>query len=474
MKRVLAFLAVILALAQIGVFAAESKTARPPNIIIILADDLGWGDLGCYGHPSIHTPNLDRMASQGMRFTDFYSAGEVCTPSRAALLTGRYPIRSGMCDDRYRVLRRDAAGGLPADEITVAQALKQGGYATACIGKWHLGNYMNNPAHHPLRHGFDFYYGLPHSNDMNPTPAAPKNATRRLDQDPEWWAAPLFRNEKLIEQPADQSTLTRRYTGQALAFIREHRAGPFFLYLAHTFPHVPLFASDKFKGRSRRGLYGDVVEEVDWSVGQVLDALHREGLDDKTFVFFTSDNGPWLIQGEAGGSAGPLRDGKGSTWEGGMREPGIAWWPGHVREGIVTHELACTMDLFTTSLKLAGLSVPGDRVIDGVDMAPLLFGTGHSQRQAFFFYRGTQLYAARKGEYKAHFITRSGYGPDPAAAHNPPLLFQLGADPGERFDVAAGHPDVIADILQETEHHRATVKPVKNQLEETVGVAGVK
>ena len=448
--------------------AAETTSARRPNIIIILADDLGWGDLGCYGHPSIRTPNLDRMASQGLRFTDFYSAGEVCTPSRAALMTGRYPIRSGMCDDRHRVLRRDAAGGLPASEITLAQALKQGGYATACIGKWHLGNFMNDPAHHPRRHGFDFYYGLPHSNDMNPTPAAPPGATQRLDQDPEWWAAPLFRNEELIEQPADQTTLTRRYTEQALRFIKEHRAGPFFLYLAHTFPHVPLFASGKFKGQSRRGLYGDVVEEVDWSVGQVLEELRREGLDQDTFVFFTSDNGPWLTQGEAGGSAGPLRDGKGSTWEGGMREPGIAWWPGRVPAGVVTHELACTMDLFTTSLKLAGLSVPGDRVIDGMDVSPVLFGKGASPREVFFYYRGTQLYAARKGSYKAHFVTRSGYGPDAPAPHDPPLLFQLGADPGERFNVADRHPDVLTDINREVQRHRATVQPAKDQLEETV------
>jgi arylsulfatase A-like enzyme len=451
--------------------AAETTSAPRPNIIIILADDLGWGDLGCYGHPSIRTPNLDRMASQGLRFTDFYSAGEVCTPSRAALMTGRYPIRSGMCDDRHRVLRRDAAGGLPASEITLAQALKQGGYATACIGKWHLGNFMNDPAHHPRRHGFDFYYGLPHSNDMNPTPAAPPGATQRLDQDPEWWAAPLFRNEELIEQPADQTTLTRRYTEQSLQFIREHRGGPFFLYLAHTFPHVPLFASGKFKGQSRRALYGDVVEEVDWSVGQVLEELRREGLDRNTFVFFTSDNGPWLTQGEAGGSAGPLRDGKGSTWEGGMREPGIAWWPGRVPAGVVTHELACTMDLFTTSLKLAGLSVPGDREIDGLDISPVLLGKGASPREVFFYYRGTQLYAARKGAYKAHFVTRSGYGPDAPAPHDPPLLFQLGADPGERFNVAGQHPDVVADIDREVQRHRATVQTAKDQLEETVAKA---
>ncbi|HXP61782.1 MAG TPA: sulfatase [Dongiaceae bacterium] len=463
--------AALIAAGLAGAHAAQGREAggtNPPNVIIILADDLGWGDLGCYGHPSIHTPNLDRMAAQGMRFTDFYSAGEVCTPSRAALLTGRYPIRSGMCDDKYRVLRANAAGGLPAQEVTIAQALKRSGYATACIGKWHLGNYVNDPAHSPRRHGFDYYFGLPHSNDMNPTPAAPRNATQRLDQRAEWWAAPLFRNEQLIEEPADQTTLTRRYTGEAVKFIHEHRGGPFFLYLAHTFPHVPLFASDKFKGQSRRGLYGDVVEEIDWSTGEVLEALRREGLDGNTLVFFTSDNGPWLTQNEAGGSAGPLREGKGSTWEGGMREPGIARWPGRVPAGVVTHELACTMDLFTTSLKLAGAKVPEDRIIDGVDLAPVLFGLGPSQREVFFYYRGTRLYAARKGPYKAHWITRSAYGPDSPVVHDPPLLFNLGHDAGERFDVAALHPDVVADLAAEVQRHLATVKPAKNQLEETV------
>jgi arylsulfatase A len=460
-------LVVIAVIAISTVCASQAGDTNRPNIIIILADDLGWGDLGCYGHPSIHTPNLDRMAAEGMRFTDFYAAAEVCTPSRAALLTGRYAIRSGMCDNKYRVLRANAAGGLPAEEITLAQALKLNGYSTACIGKWHLGNYVNDPAHYPRRHGFDYYFGLPHSNDMNPTPAAPASAAQRLDQQAEWWAAPLFRNEDLIEKPADQSTLTRRYTEDAVKFIHDHRGGPFFLYLAHTFPHVPLFASDKFKGQSRRGLYGDVVEEIDWSTGQVLEALRHEGLDTNTLVFFTSDNGPWLTQNEAGGSAGPLRDGKGSTWEGGMREPGIAWWPDRVPAGVVTHGLACTMDLFTTSLKLAGVSVPKDRVIDGVDMTPVLFGTGPNRREVFIYYRGTQIYAARKGPYKAHFITRSAYGSDEPIVHNPPLLYDLSHDPGERFDVAANHPEVLADLATEVQRHRATVKPVKCQLEET-------
>src|SRR5512136_1401579 len=227
MHRLSSFILAAIVLTSVALTRPAFAAAQKPNILIILADDLGYGVPDCYGHPSIRTPNLDRMAAEGMRFTDFYSAAEVCTPSRAALLTGRYPIRSGMCDDKYRVLRRVSAGGLPAQEITIAQAVKAQGYSTACIGKWHLGNYMNDPAHHPRRHGFDFYFGLPHSNDMNPTPAAPQGATSRLDQQAEWWAAPLYLNEKRVECPADQATLTRRYTERAVEFIREHRGAPF-------------------------------------------------------------------------------------------------------------------------------------------------------------------------------------------------------------------------------------------------------
>ena len=447
--------------------------AATPNIVIILADDLGYGDLGCYGSPNIRTPNLDRMAAEGMRFTQFYSAAEVCTPSRASLLTGRYPIRNGMCHDQFRVIRNISTGGLPADEITLPEALKARGYATACFGKWHLGNWAIDPAHHPRRHGFDFYFGLPHSNDMNPS-NAPPNATSRLDQDPKWWNSPLYRNEEVIERPVDQTTITRRYTEGAVKFIQENKAHPFLLYLPHNFPHVPLFASGKFRDKSPRGLYGDVVEELDWSVGEVLNALRGAGLATNTLVFFTSDNGPWLMMREAGGSAGPLRDGKGSTWEGGMRVPGIAWMPGGIAGGQVQREFACMMDLFTTSLKLAGSQVPGDRVIDGSDMAPLLFGTGAMQREPFFYYRGTQLYAARLGPWKANFITRTGYGPDKAQTNSPPLLFNVAQDAGEYFNVASNHLDIVASMEQAVEKHRATIMPVKNQLADPAAPAAKK
>lgn len=448
-------------------FCASAQAApQPPNIVIILADDLGYGDLGCYGHPTIRTPNLDRMAAEGMRFTDFYVAACVCTPSRAALLTGRLPVRTGMAgSEKRRVIYSKDTGGLPLEEITIARALKTKDYATACIGKWHLAGGASEFL--PTRHGFDYYYGLRWSNDMEPAEQIPKGASGSLNPDPKWWNCALLQNEKIIEQPADLSTLTKRYTAEALQFIRENKKKRFFLYFAHTYPHVPLFASEKFKGKSARGLFGDVVEELDWSVGQVLKTLRDEKLAENTFVFFTSDNGPWLIRGLVGGSAGLLKEGKGSTWEGGMREPGIAWWPGRIEAGVTARELACSMDLFNTSLKLAGVPIPANRVMDGVDMSPILFAGGNSLRDVMFYYRGDELFAVRKGAFKAHFQTANGYAspgsPLTFEKHDPPWLFQLENDPSERFDIAKDHPDVIADIQREVEKHRVALVPGKPQ-----------
>jgi len=405
------------------------------------------------------------MAAEGIRFTDFYVAACVCTPSRAALLTGRLPIRTGMAgNEKRRVIYVKDTGGLPPEEITIARAVKSKKYATACIGKWHLGHL---PQFLPMAHGFDYYYGLRWSNDMEPAEHIPPNASASLNPDPKWWNASLVQNNKVIEQPTDLSTLTRRYTEQALAFIQTNKNRPFFLYFAHTYPHVPLFASERFKHTSKRGLFGDVVEELDWSVGQIMETLRREKLAENTFVFFTSDNGPWLIRGLAGGSAGPLTDGKGSTWEGGMREPGIAWWPGRIKPGLTTRELASSLDLYNTCLGLAGVPVPTDRVIDGVDMSPILFGTGPSKRNVMFYYRGDELFAVRKGTYKAHMRTAAGYAepgrPLKFESHDPALLFELGSDPGERFNVATNHPDVIADIQREIEKHRVGLVPGKPQ-----------
>jgi arylsulfatase A len=440
---------------------ATVRAEKLPNLVIILADDLGYGDLSCYGHPSIRTPNLDRMAGEGMRFTDFYVAACVCTPSRAALLTGRLPIRNGMSGDlQHRVQTRNSPGGLPPEEITIARALKSKGYTTQCIGKWHLGHYPQNM---PASHGFDAFYGLRWSNDMEPARGIPKNASANLNPKVEWWNSALMRNDQIIEQPTDLHTLTKRYTDEAVTFIQQNRKKPFFLYFAHTYPHIPLFASKQFQQTSPRGLYGDVVEELDWSVGQVLDTLRKQGLADNTLVFFTSDNGPWLVKDLAGGCAGLLQGGKGSTWEGGMREPGIAWWPGKIKAGVINREMACSMDLFSTCLTLAKVPIPADRIIDGVDMTPMLLGKGPGARNLMIYYNGDEVYAVRKGPYKAHFTTYSGYGKDPPQKHDPPLLFHLPNDPGERLDVAAEHPEVVADIQHEVEKYRATLVPGKRQ-----------
>jgi arylsulfatase A-like enzyme len=416
---------------------------RLPNIVVLFADDLGYGDLACYGHPTIRTPELDRMAAEGMRFTQFYAAASVCTPSRAALLTGRLPIRSGLCADKVRVFTPLSLGGLPDHEVTLAEALKTKGYATICIGKWHLGHL---PPYLPTRHGFDAYFGIPYSNDMTPTV--------------------LMRDEQVVEDPADQVTLTPRYTDEAIRFIERNRDRPFLLYLPYTFPHTPLFASERFSGKSRRGLYGDVVEEIDWSVGRILATLRDLGLGEHTLVIFTSDNGPWLTQKQDGGSAGLLRDGKRTTFEGGMRVPAIAWWPGKVKPGVTSHALASTMDIFTTSLKLAGVEAPSHRIIDGKDLAPVLLGTGPCQRELLFYYRGTRLMAVRKGPWKAHFVMQGGLtrDADPVVVHDPPVLYQLEHDPAEMHDVADEHPDVIAAIRREADRHRALLKPVKSHL----------
>ena len=452
----LALLCSCVLLNHIGLAAEE----RPPNVVIIYADDLGWGDLACYGHPTIRTPNLDRMAAEGMRFTSFYSAAEVCTPSRAALLTGRYPVRSGMCNNQNRVLRNNSKGGLPQDEETLAELLKKSGYATACIGKWHLGHL---PEHLPPRHGFDEYFGLPYSNDMKPAANAPSGRDKFYQENTAFWQSPLIRGTEIIEPQPDQRLLTRRYTQEAVKFIENNTERPFFLYFPHTFPHVPLFASEEFRGKSNAGLYGDVVEEIDWSVGQLLDTLKRRGLDENTLVMFSSDNGPWLIFNQHGGSAGLLREGKGSTWEGGMRVPGIFRWPGKIPAASIQREVACTMDVLPTVAKLVGQELT--KPCDGVDIRPLLEGVGSVERPPYLYYRGATMYAARQGDWKMHFITRSGYGPDKPQKHEQPLLFHLGIDPSERFDVAKDHPEVVSAMRAAVVQLESRIERAPSQLE---------
>lgn len=443
-----------------SVFSLHAAITQP-NIIIIMTDDMGYGDLGCYGHPSINTPNLDRMAAEGLRFTDFYAGQSLCTPSRAALMTGRFAVRSGMAGGPGRhVLYPKNPGGLPAEEITIASALKTKGYATAVIGKWHLGDL---PDYLPTKRGFDFFFGLPYSNDSDWTdPKYRKQDTMSRDPDFTHFTVPLLRNTNIIEQPVVQTTLTKRYTEEAIQFMDQNKKKPFFVYFAHTFPHVPVFASEKFKGKSLRGRYGDAVEEVDWSVGQILEWLRKTKLDKNTLVFFTSDNGPWLEKKWNGGSASLLTDGKAGTWEGGYRVPGIAHWPGKIPVG-TTHEIASAMDLFATSVTLAGIEIPKDRPIDGVDLSPLLFGAQKGNREVQFYYYGDQVYAMRKGKYKAHFTTHDGYSKEPPVQHNPPLLFNLQEDPSERFEIGSEHPEVVAELTKIVEGHRATITKGKLQ-----------
>jgi arylsulfatase len=403
---------------------------RPANIIFIYCDDLGYGDLGVYGS-HIRTPNLDRMAAEGVRFTQFYSANPVCSPSRAALLTGRYPTRVGV----PRVLNPNDTTGLALSETTMAQMLKDTGYRTMCIGKWHLGHHTE---YLPTARGFDEYFGIPYSNDMNPRP--------------------LLHNTEKIEEPANLETLTPRYTEQAVRFIERSAGSPFFLYMPHTFPHIPLAASPRFRGKSPLGLYGDVVEELDWSVGEVFSTLRRTGLDSNTLVMFSSDNGPWYQ-----GSAGALRGRKGSTYEGGVREPFLARFPGRIPQGLVCQGVAGTVDILPTVAKLTGAPLP-KTPLDGIDVWPLLTGQKPSlEREALLYFDDWNLQCARWGKWKLHFARYNTFAFSPAPAGGrvnlalrPPELYDVENDPMESYDVATENPPVVREIQSRVERLLAT------------------
>lgn len=418
--------------------SARELKSTTPNVIILFADDLGYGDLGVYGHPTIRTPNLDAMASKGMKFTNFYSGSPACTASRYALLTGRYPIRSGF----QWVLYPNSSRGIHSKEYTLAEGMKDAGYTTACFGKWHLGT--TKKEYLPLQNGFDEYFGLPYSNDMIP---------------PLWNDIPLLEGNDTISLNPDQKTLTKQYTERAIDFITKHSHDPFFIYVPYAMPHLPLHPGEEFIGKSERGTYGDVVEELDWSVGNILKSLKYNNLLSNTLIIFVSDNGPWIIKNEEGGSSGLLRDGKGSTWEGGMRVPMIAHWEGKISPATLNTQTTSTLDLYTSLLKLVGQEIPKETIYDGKDISNLFLGNESEkiEEKPFFFYGAKQLHAIRKGKWKLHIHTSSQTKREYFEGKTP-LLFNINEDPSEKYDLAKKFPKIVNELLQEIESHKNEIK----------------
>lgn len=405
---------------------------------------MGYADIGPFGAEGYETPHLDRMAKEGRAFTDFHVGRSVCSPSRAALMTGCYPVRVGVAGN----FAPKSRNGLDPDEITIAEVVKQKGYATAMFGKWHLGHF---PDFLPVKQGFDEWFGLPYSNDMWPHHPDPKYKFPDL---------PLMNGAEIINPAIDdeiQKNLTTWYTERAVKFIEQKKDLPFFIYLAHAQPHVPLFVSDKFKGSTKRGLYGDVVAELDWSVGQILDALKRTKIDENTLVVFTSDNGPWLLYGDHGGSAGALREGKGTSFEGGFRVPCLMRWPGTIPAGTTCSEFAATLDLLPTLAGLAGAMVPLDRIIDGKDIRSLMVGDTDAQspHEVFYYYAGRNLQAVRSGKWKMvlpHKYSQPsvpGNGGLNGKRGSRPIglsLFDLQSDVSEKVNVADANPNVVREL----------------------------
>ena len=460
------------------VFPTLRAAEPPPNVIVILADDLGYGDLGCYGSTTIATPRLDRMAREGLRFTAAYAAAPFCSPARAGLLTGRLPARAGL----PYVLFPTEHHGLPAAEITLAELLRTRGYATACVGKWHLG--WDAPFR-PMTQGFDRFHGLPHTNDVREWKVG--DAFTQLSM-----FAPLARveGERIVESPVDQAELTRHYTEEAVAFIRANREKPFFLYLPRTMPHVPQYASPRFAGKSRGGLYGDTVEELDWSTGVILDTLRELKLDARTLVIFTNDNGAPFRGGanaakkagaakenfpgrQLAGSNGPLRSGKGTTFEGGVRVPFIAWWPGRIAPRAAVTAPVSHLDLFPTLARLAGAVLPTGVTLDGTDISSLLLEGASPPSRALYHYFGYQPQAVRDGKWKLFLPTENRPDPRPISLwwdHLPaafnhqhrlltaPELYDLEADLAEKTNVAAAHPEVVARLTRQARDFDAALR----------------
>ena len=423
-----------------GCNAPQAVTeAGPPNVVLIFADDLGYGDLSIYGHPTIHTPRLDQIAREGIKMTSFYTAAPVCTPSRAGLLTGRYPIRFGLPGN----VGPNSTNGLPQEERTLAEALKEQGYRTAAFGKWHLGSV---PGYFPTEHGFDEYFGLLYSNDMIPPWV---NTERKMY---------LHRNTTPTEeQPVNQHTITKRYTEEAIKFIKASGDQPFFVYVPHSMPHLPVYASDDFKGTSKGGRYGDVIEELDWSAGALLDVVIEEGKENNTLFIFTSDNGPWRnmpprmfttepVEKWHGGTTASLRGAKATTFDGGSRVPAILRWPGKIPPAQVSAEIATTMDLHATILNLAGATIPPNP-LDGKDIWPLLTEGAASPHDYHHYFRGSRLEAVRDAAWKLRIaVPASDWTSPELQTGNEPVqleLFSMIDDPYEQFDLSAEHPEVV-------------------------------
>ena len=394
-----------------------------PNIVFIFADDLGYGDLGCFGATDIATPNIDRIAAEGIKFTSFLSASPVCSPSRAGLLTGRMPQRMGI----NQVFFPESFTGMDPEEITIAEILKDKGYRTAAVGKWHLGHMQKFL---PLNQGFDEYFGIPYSNDMA--------------------SVVYLRGNDVVEFKVDQTYTTKTYTEESLKFIDSAGGNPFFLYLAHNMPHVPIYASPDFQGTSNRGLYGDVIQELDWSVGEVLRKLEEKGILENTLIVFSSDNGPWLVMEDHGGSAGPLREGKQFTFEGGVRVPTVAMWKGKIQPGQVYEDLATQMDWFPTFCNLVGAEIPQDREIDGKDLSTVLFENGRREEDTFLYYMLSSQEAYREGDWKIKRPYQGFAGTrtmKQVDAHDT-LLFNLKTDPGETTNLMKENPEKTAQMMR--------------------------
>ncbi|MCF8225498.1 MAG: sulfatase [Bacteroidales bacterium] len=408
---------------------ATEKMQEGTNFVIIYCDDLGYGDLGCFGATDIKTPNIDRMAKEGMKFTEFYSASPVCSPSRAALMTGRIPQRMGV----HGVFFPESYTGMPVEENTIADLLKTRGYATGIVGKWHLGHMHR---YLPLQRGFDEYFGIPYSNDME--------------------SVVYLEGNEVVDFHPDQSLTTKTYTEKALDFIDRHAGNPFFLYLAHSMPHVPIYASEDFLGTSDRGLYGDVIQELDWSVGQVLDKLEDEGILENTLVVFSSDNGPWLVMRDHGGSAGGLREGKQYTFEGGQRVPTLAMWPDGIRPATVYDDMGLMMDWLPTICEIAGVALPDDRDYDGESLVEVFDGQGKREQNEFLYYDGTKLECYRKGDWKIKLAYDGFEGATwkHAVPPHPLLLINLKEDPGELNNLAEEYPEKVKEMLESMEQYK--------------------